>query len=428
MTDLIFSDWEITEAQQNNSKLDLVNYDSSLLSSAKANWVMGNWEELATMDKSKLISHPDRANVVLLIGAAYQQLADIDEARRYFQLAKSWGCEQTLINKVLISGLLNSLGKTHALNNDMEKAVTIFNEALELILEKQDASQFCQTRAITELSNLGLLPEMSNLLSGEYKKIQSENRYSSFLAKSKILETEIELINHNIALMHKKGQLFSDKSNSATEETFEERIKKFSPSQLGQDLWVLSMTSYKRNGFFIEFGATDGILLSNTYLLEKEFGWSGLLAEPNPKYYKELIKNRDCICSNACISTQSGEEVQFVLAEEFGGIDEFASEGKHKDKVEAFKEQQKILNLSTISLKDFLVEHNAPKQIDYLSVDTEGSEYSILKSFPFDEWDIKLITIEHNYEPQRELILNLMTKFGYKRLESQWDDWYYKEH
>ena len=63
-------------------------------------------------------------------------------------------------------------------------------------------------------------------------------------------------------------------------------------SQLGQDLTVLKFYNDKRDGYFIELGASDGITLSNTYLLEKEFGWKGICAEPVPVKYEALCKNR----------------------------------------------------------------------------------------------------------------------------------------
>ena len=71
------------------------------------------------------------------------------------------------------------------------------------------------------------------------------------------------------------------------------------------------------------------------------------------------------------------------------------------------------------------MKYNAPKNINYLSIDTEGSEYSILEKFPFHNWNIVLITVEHNFEAQRELIFQLLIKYGYKRIEKEWDDWYF---
>ena len=82
--------------------------------------------------------------------------------------------------------------------------------------------------------------------------------------------------------------------------------------------------------------------------------------------------------------------------------------------------------LTTNSLEDFLEKHDAPRQIDYLSIDTEGSEYEILAAFPFEDWDIRLITVEHNFTPMREDIRTLLERHGYVRQEVEWDDWYAK--
>jgi hypothetical protein len=46
-----------------------------------------------------------------------------------------------------------------------------------------------------------------------------------------------------------------------------------SHSQLGQDLWALEKLNWKHGSDFVEFGATDGIFLSNTWLSERSFGW-----------------------------------------------------------------------------------------------------------------------------------------------------------
>lgn len=56
-------------------------------------------------------------------------------------------------------------------------------------------------------------------------------------------------------------------------------------SQVGQDEWVHSMLRSKRNGFFVELGACDGLYLSNTLFFERSMGWKGVLIEPNDNYF-----------------------------------------------------------------------------------------------------------------------------------------------
>ena len=68
----------------------------------------------------------------------------------------------------------------------------------------------------------------------------------------------------------------------------------------------------------------------------------------------------------------------------------------------------------------------APVDIDYLSIDTEGSEYEILQALSFDRWNIRLISVEHNYTARREDIQLLLKEKGYSLIEMKWDDWYEK--
>ena len=98
--------------------------------------------------------------------------------------------------------------------------------------------------------------------------------------------------------------------------------------------------------------------------------------------------------------------------------------------VEARKKKE-IITVKTVSLEDLLKEHKAPKKIDYLSIDTEGSEYTILKNFNFKLYEISIITIEHNYiDDQRNNIKSLLEKNNFVRVFekiSRMDDWYINE-
>ena len=64
---------------------------------------------------------------------------------------------------------------------------------------------------------------------------------------------------------------------------------------------MLSMLDFKKKGYFVEFGAQNGIDHSNSYLLEKKFGWKGILAEPSKGSQKKLIENRDSHIDFDCV-------------------------------------------------------------------------------------------------------------------------------
>ncbi len=249
-----------------------------------------------------------------------------------------------------------------------------------------------------------------------------------------LLCTEIGTLDHELALSIERGQFEKSAQDSRTapgslqelNDSWLAEIRSHAVSQLGQDLWVLERTSYKRGGFFVEFGATNGILLSNSHLLEKEFGWNGICAEPNPDFFAQLRENRLCTVSPACIGPVTGEEVEFVFADVFGGMVRDIDKDEHQAARESYRSTAGTVRLTTVSLHDFLLQHKAPRTIDYLSVDTEGSEFAILETFPFGEWDIRHITVEHNKTPQRQLIRDLLASHGYECLEAKWDDWYYK--
>jgi FkbM family methyltransferase len=198
-----------------------------------------------------------------------------------------------------------------------------------------------------------------------------------------------------------------------------------SKSQLRQDLFVLSENGFKRDGFFVEFGATDGVSLSNTYLLEKHFGWKGILAEPGKSWLAQLGRNRSSYIDNRCVWSDSTSTFSFneTTEAELSTIEQFSQKDKHKHR----RKSKNIYPVQTISLVDLLTKFDAPKKIDYLSIDTEGSEYEILQSFDFGRYQFGVITCEHNFTENRQKIFQLLSKNGYIRKYqelSKFDDWY----
>lgn len=200
-----------------------------------------------------------------------------------------------------------------------------------------------------------------------------------------------------------------------------------SKSQLKQDLFVLSELNFKNDGFFVEFGATNGIDLSNTYILEKEFGWKGILAEPAKYWHDDLKSNRSCNIETNCVWRNSNSVLNFneTNVKEVSTISAFNNSDGHKKA----RTTGTNYNVHSISLINLLDKYNAPKTIDYLSIDTEGSEYDILSTFDFSKYQFSVITCEHNYTRNREKIFYLLTNNGYVRKNigsSKFDDWYVK--
>jgi FkbM family methyltransferase len=196
-------------------------------------------------------------------------------------------------------------------------------------------------------------------------------------------------------------------------------------SQIGQDILALCANGLKRNGFFVEFGASDGVELSNTHILEKKFGWTGILCEPGNTWHKDLAKNRNCFIDTRCVWSQSEELIDFAQASNawLSTVVNFQGSDLHSD----LRDNSLVYQVKTVSLRDLLRTYNAPFEIDFLSIDTEGSEYSILRDFDFGEYKFNVICVEHNFTSSRDKLFDLLVGNGYKRVYaelSRFDDWY----
>lgn len=196
-------------------------------------------------------------------------------------------------------------------------------------------------------------------------------------------------------------------------------------SQLKQDLFVLY---YYGNtpGFFVEFGGLDGIKTSNTYLLEKDYGWDGIIVEPLPRFKDDLLRNRECTLDFRCVYSSSNSLVTLGEVENFPDVSTLL---EFKDYESMWKEKRQNPfehEVITVSLDDLLDQHNAPERIDYLSIDTEGSEFTILNAYSFKR-NFNLMTVEHTNSEERSKISNLLLSKDYIKVDekvSRWEDWY----
>lgn len=191
-------------------------------------------------------------------------------------------------------------------------------------------------------------------------------------------------------------------------------------SQLGQDLWVLEQYPNTK-GYFVDIGCGDGILFSNTYLLELN-GWHGIGIDPLPSNFHHRTNTK--VYTNVLASKV--EMVDYAITDNtlYSGI--VNNINHHKQFLSDSKTI--IKQVTTETLYNILLDAKSPAFIHYLNLDAEGSEYSILQDFPFHLYEFGCISVEHNYiEPQRLKINQLLKKNGYQLAKSlEWDDLYAK--
>jgi FkbM family methyltransferase len=198
-------------------------------------------------------------------------------------------------------------------------------------------------------------------------------------------------------------------------------LRSFSQPGLDQDLGVIKYYKLKRNGYYVDIGANDGIDLSNTCMLEYDYEWKGICIEPLPEEFSRLSKNRpNSICIQKAVFGKSGLKLEFAVAGLYSGICDTINH--HKEKADKAPK----ITVETITLNDVLEQANAPSFIEYLSIDTEGSEYDILITINYDKYTFGIIHLEHNFiEPQRTAIREFLESKNYVFVrDNMWDDEY----
>jgi FkbM family methyltransferase len=153
--------------------------------------------------------------------------------------------------------------------------------------------------------------------------------------------------------------------------------------------------------------------------------------EAQPLEFQKLKSNRNCVCVNVAVSDYNGE-TDFICVEGYANMLSGISDdynpshmNRIKNEVRTYGGSINNIKVPVKTLQTILDEHNL-KKIDFCSIDTEGSEFNIIKSIDFDKTEITVFIIENNYQEKNvEEYLVQKGYYLYKKIE--WDDVFVKK-
>jgi FkbM family methyltransferase len=189
-------------------------------------------------------------------------------------------------------------------------------------------------------------------------------------------------------------------------------------SQCGEDSFLNTLFKNKRNGYYIELGALDGILYSNTKFFEDSLGWKGILIEPHPNKFDVLKNNRpNNYLFNNLVSCHTDPLIYKYFVDGHAAVSgvENTLPQSHFDiffNKFLFLPQNSI-SITPVSLKSIIYSTNI-NHFDLLSLDVEGHEYEVLKSYDFSvPIDVILIEMLDSNKEKNDLCRELLLKNNY---------------
>jgi len=187
-------------------------------------------------------------------------------------------------------------------------------------------------------------------------------------------------------------------------------------------IFLDAIWKHRKPGFYVELGAWNGHKKNSTNILENA-GWNGVCIEPTPESFKELISYRRCRCLNVAVSNKNGKSKFTIFKDDpaCNGLSDFHSQ-LHKERYD--QRDTHVIEIETVTWDSL----DLPNHIDYLQLDTEGSELEILKSIDWGIQKISYICLEDNhlYFYNDKTYSEYMTSIGYHCILSQGVDllWY----
>jgi len=189
-------------------------------------------------------------------------------------------------------------------------------------------------------------------------------------------------------------------------------------SQTKQDEYLdINVFKKKESGFFLDIGAHDGITYSNTCFFEKNRNWKGICIEPLPNVFQKLKENRNCLLINGGLGEENKIE-KFLKIEGYSEMLSGLSKNYNEEHLKRIEKELKEhggnkteIEIQCYNINTLLKETNI-NSIDYCSIDVEGSEFEIIKTFDFNNIDVKVFSIENNYNDSK--IRNFLKEKGYE--------------
>lgn len=189
-------------------------------------------------------------------------------------------------------------------------------------------------------------------------------------------------------------------------------------SQQDEDKYIIQyiLKDKIEDGIYLEIGAMDGVEYSNTKTLEDYFNFTGILIEPQKKYFDLLVKNRPkSKCYNFAVTNKDDDFIEFIGNNGVSGAihtmtDDFYN--KYHKTNQTYQVKNKKM--------DEIIKESKFEYIDIMSIDVEGGELELLKSIDFS-FPIYCIIIEaHSDEQDKNKIFgNYLKKHGFTFKERQ---------
>jgi FkbM family methyltransferase len=198
-------------------------------------------------------------------------------------------------------------------------------------------------------------------------------------------------------------------------------------AQTGEDRKLFEHLMGSHNGFYVEVGAFDGVEMSNSHYFE-QIGWRGLLVEADPHLANECRRNRPRAVVSNCAAVAPGAppHVTFQVASDNRGLSSLALDDASRSMLKSWTGRVNIQEI-TVPAKPLsaILAENGVGSIDFMTIDVEGHEWSVLRGLPLRRWRPRILILERNGRWPDRRIFNHLQRSGYRYLDRTGvNDWY----